>query len=340
MANEWMYMLPALQSSNSNTSTTQKTSIPQWLTDASQYGVNNAKNILSAGTPQYNGALSAGLTGDQQNAGQMIRGSMGLAQPYYDQAQGAIGSSMQAINPSTLAQGLSGIGQYMNPYISNVVDSLKAQSAQNLDQSLSQTADQAIAAKAFGGSRHGVQEGVATANNNLGLNNQIASLLSGGYNNALTQLGSDVNTQNAAAQQNRSNALAGGQAMAGLGTTARSSNSADINNLLTYGALDQQNQQSALDRNYNLWNFQSQYPLQAQQMYNQTLSSAPHDTSSSGTSSGSTTSIGWAPQQQTSSSPLMQGLGGLMGLGSLFASPAGGVSAITGMGNAFRGLLQ
>ena len=52
MANEWMYMLPALQQSNSNTTTTQKNTIPQWLTDASQYGVNNAQNILAAGTPQ------------------------------------------------------------------------------------------------------------------------------------------------------------------------------------------------------------------------------------------------------------------------------------------------
>lgn len=329
--NSWMYMLPALQSSNSNTQTTQKNTIPQWLTDASQYGINNARSILAGGAPQYNAPLSAGLNADQRQAGQMIRDTQGMASPYYDQARGAISGSMDAINPSTIAGGLSGISQYMDPYVSNVIDSLKAQSAQNLDQSLKQTGDQAIAAKAFGGSRHGVQEGVATAQNNLGLNTQIANLLSGGYNNAVAQLGSDVNTQNAVAQQNRSNALTGGQAMANLGTAARTSNAADINNLLSYGTLGQQTDQNALDKNYSLWNFQTQYPLQTQQLYNQTVSSAPHDTSSTGTSSGSTTSIGWAPQQQQSSSPLMQGLGGLMGLGSLFAAPAGGTSAIGGL---------
>lgn len=327
------YPMPSIQSSNSATNSSQTTSIPDWLTNASQYGINSAKNLMSNGTPQYNAPLAVGLNADQTQAGNLIKGSIGSAQPYYDQAQGAIDRSMQDINPATLAGGLSGISQYMNPYISNVVDSLKAQSAQNLDQSLKQTDDQAIAAKAFGGSRHGVQEGVATAQNNLGLNNQIANLLQSGYNNATSLLGSDVNTQNAAAQQNASNALAGGQAMAGLGTTARASNAADINNLLTYGSLGQQTDQSALDKMYNLWQFQSQYPLQAQQVYNQTVSSAPHNTSSTGSSSGSTSSIGWAPQQQTSSNPLMGGLGGAMAgaqLGNIIPGIGTGIGAIGG----------
>jgi hypothetical protein len=325
------YPMPSIQASSSNTATSQKTTIPEWLTGASQFGINNAKNLLSSGTPQYNNPLAAGLTSDQQAAGQMIRDSIGGAQPYYDQALGAIDRSMNDIAPATLAGGMSGIGQYMNPYIGNVVDSLKAQSAQNLDQSLKQTDDQAIAAKAFGGSRHGVQEGVATAQNNLGLSGQIANLLQSGYNNATSLLGSDVQTQNAAAQQNASNALAGGQAMANLGTTARSSNASDINNLLTYGNLGQTTAQGALDKLYNLWQFQSQYPLQAQQVYNQTVSSAPHDTSSSGSSS--TSSIGWAPQQQTSSNPLMGGLGGAMAgaqLGKMFPGIGTGIGALGG----------
>jgi len=323
------YPMPSIQASNSNSS--QKTEIPAWLTNASQFGLANANNLINSGTPQYNAPLAVGLNSDQQQAGQMIKDSIGGSQPYYDQAQGAIDRSMNEIAPATLAGGLSGISQYMNPYISNVVDSLKAQSAQNLDQSLKQTDDQAIAAKAFGGSRHGVQEGVATAQNNLGLSGQIANLLQSGYNNATSLLGSDVQTQNAAAQQNASNALAGGQAMANLGTTARSSNASDINNLLTYGNLGQTTAQGALDKLYNLWQFQSQYPLQAQQVYNQTVSSAPHDTSSSGSSS--TSSIGWAPQQQTSSNPLMGGLGGAMAgaqLGNMFPGIGTGIGALGG----------
>jgi hypothetical protein len=330
------YPMPTIQSSNSNTATTQKNTIPDWLTNASQFGIQNAKNLLSAGTPQYNNPVAAGLNDVQQQAGQMILDSIGAAQPYYDQAQGAIDRSMEAINPATLAQGLSGIGQYMNPYIDNVVDSVRAIGQQNLDQSLKQTDDQAITAKAFGGSRHGVQEGVATAQNALGMNKMISDLLQGGYNSAVNLLGSDVQTGNAAAQQNRANALAGAGALSGLGTAARTANVSDISNLMNYGTLGQQTAQNAMDKLYNLWQFQTQYPMQAQQVYNQTVSSAPHDTTSSGTSSGSTTSVGWAPQQQQSSSPLMQGLGGLMGLGSMFAAPAGGTSAINGLLGLFK----
>ena len=323
------YPMPTIQASNSATSSS--TTIPQWLTDASQFGVQNAQNIVRQGTPQYNGPLAVGMAGDQTAAGNLIRNSVGAYQPYYDNAQGAINNSMTQLNPNTLANGLSGIGQYMNPYIDNVVNSVQDFSRQNLDSALTQTADKALAAKAFGGSRHGVQEGVATAQNNLNTNNLIANLLSSGYNQATNMLGTDVQAQNQAAQQNNANALAGGQALSNLGTANRAANTADINNLLTYGGLEQQTGQNAADKLYNYFQYQNQYPLQAQQVYNQTVSAAPHNTSQSGTSG--TNSIGWAPQQQASSNPLMGGLGGAMAgakLGSMFGPAGTGVGAIGG----------
>lgn len=324
------YPMPTVQASNSATSSS--TSIPQWLTDASQFGVQNAQNIVRQGTPQYNGPLAAGMAGDQTAAGNLIRNSVGAYQPYYDNAQGAINNSMTQLNPNTLANGLSGIGQYMNPYIDNVVNSVQDFSRQNLDSALTQTADKALAARAFGGSRHGVQEGVATAQNNLNTNNLIANLLSSGYNQATNMLGTDVQAQNQAAQQNNANALAGGQALSNLGTANRAANTSDINNLLTYGGLEQQTGQNAADKLYNYFQYQNQYPLQAQQVYNQTVSAAPHNTSQSGTSG--TTSIGWAPQQQATSSPLMGGLGGAMAgakLGSMLMPGVGtGIGAIGG----------
>ena len=90
----------------------------------------------------------------------------------------------------------------MNPYIDKVVNSVSDISKRNLDSALTQTADQALAAKAFGGSRHGVQEGVATAQNNLNTDNMIANLLSSGYNNAVNFLGQDIQTQNNMQQLN------------------------------------------------------------------------------------------------------------------------------------------
>jgi hypothetical protein len=130
------YPLPTVN--QSNTSKTETQAIPQWLTNASQFGVNNAQNILNAGTPQYNAPLAAGLNSDQEQAGQLIKDTIGVASPYYDKAQGAIDTSMQSITPATLANGLSGIGQYLNPYTQNVIHSLEDASKQNLANSLSQ----------------------------------------------------------------------------------------------------------------------------------------------------------------------------------------------------------
>jgi hypothetical protein len=330
------YPMPTIQASNSATSSS--TNIPQWLTDASQFGVQNAQNIVKQGTPQYNGPLAVGMAGDQVAAGNLIRNSVGAYQPYYDAASGAINNSMTRLQPQTLANGLSGISQYMNPYIDNVVNSVNDISRQNLDRSLTQTADQALAAKAFGGSRHGVQEGVATAQNNLNTNNLIANLLSSGYNQATNMLGTDVQAQNQAAQQNNANALAGGQALSNLGTANRAANTADINNLLTYGGIEQQTGQNAADKLYNYFQYQNEYPLKAQQVYNQTVSTAPHSTSSTGSSS--TNSVGWAPQQQATSNPLMGGLGGALAgaqLGSIFPGIGTGLGAV---GGGLLGLLR
>lgn len=365
-----------LNLSNTGSSSSAISQIPKWLEDAARAGVGSAQGLLNQPTQAYGGDLTAGLNQYQQQAGNMFQNAVDQFSPYFDQAKSTIQSGLQqaqSINPQTLRSGLSGIGDYMNPYIQNVVDSVQDISRQNLDQSLKQTADQAIASKAFGGSRHGVQEGVATAQNNLNTNNLIANLLNSGYDRATSLLGQDTQNNLTAQQSNQAanqnylnNLLSGGSALAGLGTTAQNALTSGINNLLNFGNLAQSTEQNANTAAYNEWLRQQNMPLQLQQLYNQTLSAAPHSTMQSqtgqqtntgiqnaGTSatqnntsnsqmqgnttgSSNTNSSGWSmsPVQQQSSSPLMTGLGGLMGLGSMFAAPAGGVSAASGLGSA------
>lgn len=325
--------VPIAQSSNSNTSTT----IPGWLTDASKRGVSMASSLLSNPGQSYGGELTAGLTGDQQNAGTLIRNSVGQYQPYFDAATGMTAAATGGagnVRAGTYANGLSNIGQYMNPFISNVVDSMTALNRQNLDNSLTQTADQAIGAKAFGGSRHGVQEGVATANNNLGLSNAVANLLSSGYNQATGLLGQDITNNMNAQQLNQASRnaqldriLNAGNQMANIGTSNRAANTADINNLMNYGTLQQSTNQTADTNAYNEFLRQQNLPYQALQAYNQTIASAPHDTNQS----TSTSSFNMQPQQMASSSPLSTGLGmGLTGL-SMFGGQYSPVKGLLSM---------
>lgn len=364
-----------LNLSNTGSSSTALSQIPQWLEDAARSGVGSAQGLLNQPVQSYGGDLTAGLNQYQQQAGNLFQNAVGQFSPYFDQAKSTIQSGLQqaqSINPQTLRSGLSGIGDYMNPYIQNVVNSVQDISRQNLDQSLKQTADQAIASKAFGGSRHGVQEGVATAQNNLNTNNLIANLLNSGYNQATSLLGQDTQNNLTAQQSNQAanqnylnNLLSGGSALAGLGTTAQNALTSGINNLLNYGNLAQSTEQNANTAAYNEWLRQQNMPLQLQQLYNQTLSAAPHSTMQSqtgqqtntalqnantsatqnntstsqmqgntqGTANTNSNSSGWSfsPQQQRSSSPLLTGLGGLASLGSMFAAPANGTSAAAGM---------
>jgi hypothetical protein len=365
-----------LNLSNTGSSQTSLSQIPQWLEDAARAGVGSAQNMLNQPVQAYTGDLTAGLNQYQQQAGNMFQNAVDQFSPYFDQARSTIQSGLQAapqIEAQTLRNGLSGISDYMNPYIQNVVDNVSDISRRNLDRALTQTADQAISARAFGGSRQGVQEGVAVAQNNRDTNNLIANLLSQGYDRATSMLGQDVQNNLTAQQGNQSsyqnylnNLISGGGALAGLGSAAQNSLNTGIGNLLNFGNLAQGTEQNANTAAYNEWMRQQGVPLQLQQLYNQTLSAAPHSTMQSSTGqqtntalqsagtnatqntnsnstmsgntqgSSNTNSSGFSmsPMQQQSSSPLMQGLGGLMGLGSMFAAPAGGVSAASGLGSA------
>lgn len=81
------------------------------------------------------------------------------------------------------------IAKLMNPYQQQVIDANNAEWQHTNAQTMNQVNDAATQAGAFGGSRHGVAEGVALANNNRAQQSQTANLLSQGYGQAVNQAG-------------------------------------------------------------------------------------------------------------------------------------------------------
>lgn len=333
------YSQPTYTSGTSNTSS----AIPSWLTAASRAGISAATNLLNNPGSAYTGELTAGLTADQTNAGDMIRNSVGAYQPWFDSARSYTNAGTGAgpqITPETYKNGLAGIGDYMNPYIQNVVNSVSEIGQQNLGRALNQTADQALSAGAFGGSRHGVQEGVATAQNNMNTNNLISNLLNQGYSNATNLLGQDISNNMQAQGANQSaydrymnRLLSAGTNMANIGTANRAANVADINNLMQYGSLEQNTTGAADTAKYNEFLRMQGLPYNALSAYGSIVGSAPHSTS------GTTNTFGWsmAPQPSSSSSPLMSALGlGMTGL-SLFNPGTAGISAIGNIAGLLNG---
>ena len=114
-------------------------------------------------------------------------------------------SQVQAVNPATQ------IGQFQNPYESQVVQQSLTDLGQAQEMALNNLGAQAEAANAFGGSR----QGVAEAQTRLGYGKQAANMVGNlrqqGFNTALGAAQNFANAQNQANQFNVSSGLQGNQ---------------------------------------------------------------------------------------------------------------------------------
>ena len=85
------------------------------------------------------------------------------------------------------------VAKMMSPYQSGVIDALNQQYAKMRAGTMNDVNAAATAAGAFGGSRHGVAEGVALGNLGAAQGQQIANTLDTGFNNAMSRAGTLAN---------------------------------------------------------------------------------------------------------------------------------------------------
>ncbi len=225
---------------------TQTTSLPAWIDQGGQDNYNLATQLASQPFQQYGGQRIAAPSADLSGAWQGVRDLQGdgvaAMQPGMNMAQAAgsftpsqvtAGTNGSQIMPglSPFISGLAGgapninagqvnagsflsgnIGAYMSPYTSNV----ESYAMQALDdqrkRSLNQTADQAISAGAFGGSRHGVMEGVVNAEAAKSAGALSAQLRDQAFNTGANLMTQDMNR---GLQAGMANQTAGLQAQLG-----------------------------------------------------------------------------------------------------------------------------
>lgn len=156
-------------------------------------------------------------------------------------------------------------GAYANPFQQNVIQGLQKDAMTNYQTGVNQLGTEATRAGAFGGSRHGVAQGVLAANTANALNNQIGNLRYQGYNDAMNQATSDQQMRMQAASQlgNLSNLGFG------MGQTIN-------NNLAQQGAMQQALQQMAMDKASGQYQGYQQSPYTALSAYTQALGSTPY----------------------------------------------------------------
>ncbi len=363
-----------------NTSTVQNSNayIPPWLEGYTQQAVGRASDLSNQAYQPYTGKTVADIDPAQQQAYNQVGAMQGLGQAGYNSAINAQQRMADQANPLTAygiqdntnalqqgfkqqvygpsqgllgnytsqgpatAQGVAaGAQQLMSPYTQAVVDPANQLMQQQLAQNLHSIGAGANQAGAFGGSRQGVQEGIAQSQAALGsekylgdlLNNQwnqatgisrdvalqagqqglasntaLANLLQGGYANS-QKLGSDIASQNMSAGINAARdlpaSLAGQQAGL-LGQT---------NALNQAGGQMQGYQQNILNAAQGAFAQQQAFPYQQLQTLLGAVSGIPYSTSNSG----------FAQEMNPYySNPWGQAIGGTAALGGL----AGGVGSL------------
>lgn len=201
---------------NITTSQTQATSAPSWYTDY-------LSNLAGQTTAAAQGAQFVGAQPLQQQAYNLAQQNVGISQP----TLAAATNLMQGAGTTT-APGV--VGQYMNPYLQNVVEQIGALGQRNIQQNLAPGATAGAVGSGQFGSKRGAEvlgNTIRDALQNIGA--QQAGALASGYQNAITAAQADLSRQAQAAQG--LGTLAGQQQTAGL---------ADINALATLGGQQQQ----------------------------------------------------------------------------------------------------
>lgn len=299
---------------------------------AAESGMRQGVGTAQRGQGQMENLFGKGIGATQETVGQ----GLGLLGQVPGMAQNLYGKSLGGYNPQS-------VGNFMNPYTSNVVDTTLGRMREQTEQQKQGARDRAVGMGAFGGSRsrlnqgeiersgqramgevagglygQGYQQAQAAAMGESGLQRQLAQQagagLSGIYGNVaggVGALGSQLaNVYGGYGRDLQKGSMGLGQfqgdtgrGMAGLGTQAYGMMGQDVNRLMGLGGMQQGMQQRLADVDYG--NFVGQY-------------NEPYNTL--GQTIGMT-------------QPLLQGLGGMADT-SRYTSSGGSDSAMDMLGTA------
>jgi hypothetical protein len=244
---------------------TQTVSIPPQV--LAQYQAVTARSNQIDQTPfqQYGGEFVSPLTSTQNAGIANTNAAAGQAQPYYGAATGYTLAGGQNVN----AQQIGGqqIGQFMSPYLSDVVGSEAALLNQNNQQAMSGQLGNAIQQGAFGGDRAGIAAANLNQQQNLANAQIYSGLLNQGFNTALGAAQQQQGVNLSAEQANRQALQQTGQSLAGLGAGAQTAALQGAQAQMAAGQVQQQTQQAQDTALYN--QFQQQQSLPYQQLQQQ-----------------------------------------------------------------------
>ena len=320
-----------------------KTELPEWVQEAGRRNLAAAYEVSRTMPGPYEGQRVASMTPGQVSTIGTIANNYAMSQPAFAYAQ-QMAAQAGGYQPERVQAGqlsTTDLSPYMNPYTQSVLQtSLDTLNQQRLT-GLNQAADAAIKARAFGGSRQAIQEGIVNAAAQQQAGQLAANLMSQNFAQSQAAAQADIQRQMAAQQLNQAAGISG----AGLGLTGAQTlgglAGAGQQNFLQGAAAAlaaqesiQQQQQAELDAARQAYAEQQAFPAQQLNLPIQALGLTPYGGSQTQTSSGG------------SGSPLLTGLGAastgvsiLSGLKSLAAPAAAGAAGAAAGGGSFLGTL-
>ena len=291
-------------STTSDTTTNQINQIPAWMTQAGEQNYAYAQNVAQQPLQQYQGQMVAGVSPQMQQSWDVAANSGNVGSDQFNAATagylGALGQSPTQVTAGQLSN--TSLSPYMNPYTNSVINATLPLMQQQNALSQNQQADAAASAKAFGGSKQGVQQGVAQAQGALNIGEMAAQLNSANFAQAQAAATGDINrtltadTSNQSANQAKINSdIMASQGLTNTGQQMNASNVANFNMLQGAGASQEMQQQNQINAQMAKFNQAFNYPQQQLGVLESSLGMTPHDTSTSGQSNTTTTTpTDWA----------------------------------------------
>jgi hypothetical protein len=305
---------PSVTTTGSTTS-----NIPQWMEAYNQALVAKANQIAAEPYQAYGGPRVAGFTPDTQNAFSMARTA---ADAYKSPLAEALGLTEGATGPgkgglatatpymTSAAQTFPGaVSQYMDPYVSNVIDRAKLEANRNYTENiLPALSSKFTASGQYGSSAMAREANRAARDLTEGLQSNAQAALSGAYTNAGQMFGADQSRQLGLAQlagnlgvQQQLGELAAGKQLGALGEASQALGLTGANALNAIGTQQQQQEQKNLDLAYQDFQNQKAYPRQNVDWLSSIINGMPHPTSSTEQRTGPATAVGPSGLQQLGS---------------------------------------
>ena len=212
---------------------------------------------LTAGYPVYPGPRIAQFTPEERAAQAGIVSLVGSQEPTFDIAKGLTAAS-------AMEDTAGAIQQRMSPFMQNVVDIQKREAQRDADVRRQQLDAQAVGARAFGGSRAGIQQAEFDRN----LQQQLADIQATGQQAAFQQ------AQQGLANLRQRQAQAG-QQMAGFAPIQSGLQFKELGALAGIGEQERQQQQKALDLGFQQFREEQTFPEASLQQYQSIIRGFP-----------------------------------------------------------------